>query len=82
MPKPIAAYAVSQLTEDGKIKVIEAFPTHEQATTLVRLLRSDEALTHVQRMSYIMTPIHKGQVLLPPGDLPSIGRTNADDMKK
>jgi hypothetical protein len=82
MPKPIAAYAVGKLEDDGKIRIIKKFVTLKEANEVVRAVRADPALTHAQRMAYIMTPLYKGEPLLPPGDLPSINRTNADDMKK
>ncbi len=82
MPKPIAAYAVSKIQPDGKINIIKTFASLKEANTVVRAARADPALTHAQRTSYIMTPLYRGVPLLPPGDLPSVNRTNADDLKK
>lgn len=83
MPKPILAYAVSQIKDDGKFHIAEKFTTLAEANACVRAKRSCEELTHAQRMAWIMTPIYKGKdPLLPPGDLPSINRTNEDDLVK
>lgn len=82
MPKPILAYAVSQIKADGKIHTVEKFATIAEANACVRAHRVDGSLTHAERMAWIMTPLTKHEAMMPPGDLPSVGRTNEDDMKK